>query len=339
MILNAESEIAELFRRFAVSARGRSPAYEHLAATLADDDVILGFVASLPPEKRQPNLLLGAMRFLHGTVEDPDAFRELVVADGPQLASVMADRVTQTNEAGRCATLLPVLAQLPQPLALLEVGAAAGLCLLMDRYSYDYGHEGRVEPTGETEGWPVVLTCRAGGATPVPTRMVQIAWRAGLDLRPVDVDDPDQTRWLEALVWPGEEYRIPRLRAALELARRDRPRVVAGDLRTDMSALAGQAPRDATLVVFHTAVLGYLLDAEQRAQFARSVVDTGAVWIANEGPESIPGVGEETITACPPGAFLLAVNGHPTAWTDPHGAWIDWLPAVRPNGPFDSRLV
>ncbi len=36
---------------------------------------------------------------------------------------------TQTNEPGRCAVLLPLLAALPQPLALLEVGASAGLCL------------------------------------------------------------------------------------------------------------------------------------------------------------------------------------------------------------------
>ncbi|WP_376766001.1 DUF2332 family protein [Amycolatopsis pithecellobii] len=31
--------------------------------------------------------------------------------------------------------------------------------------------------------------------------------------------------WLEALIWPGEEEQIPRLRAALEIARRDPPPV------------------------------------------------------------------------------------------------------------------
>jgi hypothetical protein len=24
---------------------------------------------------------------------------------------------------------------------------------------------------------------------------------------------------------------------------------------------------------------------------------------------------------------MLAVDGEPTAWADPHGAWIDWLAA------------
>ena len=59
--------------------------------------------------------------------------------DKDALRAVMLERSTQTNEPGRCAALLPVLAGLPEPLALLEVGASAGLCLLPDFYGYDYG--------------------------------------------------------------------------------------------------------------------------------------------------------------------------------------------------------
>jgi hypothetical protein len=57
------------------------------------------------------------------------------------LRPVMLERSTQTNEPARCAALLPllVLVRLPQPLALLEVGATARLCLLPDFYAYDYG--------------------------------------------------------------------------------------------------------------------------------------------------------------------------------------------------------
>jgi hypothetical protein len=57
----------------------------------------------------------------------------------PVIEEQMRSRATQTNEPGRCAVLLPVLAALPQPLALLDVGASAGLCLYPDRYSYRYG--------------------------------------------------------------------------------------------------------------------------------------------------------------------------------------------------------
>ena len=57
--------------------------------------------------------------------------------------------------------LLPVLAALPQPLALLEVGASAGLCLYPDRYAYRYGDHllGPGEP---------VLDCAATGGAAGP---------------------------------------------------------------------------------------------------------------------------------------------------------------------------
>jgi hypothetical protein len=58
----------------------------------------------------------------------------------------MLARRTQTNEAARCAVLLPALALLPQPLALIEVGASAGLCLLYDEWRYHY--VGRGSTTG-----------------------------------------------------------------------------------------------------------------------------------------------------------------------------------------------
>jgi hypothetical protein len=232
----------------------------------------------------------------------------------------MAERSTQTNEPARCATLMPLLARLPQPLALLEAGASGGLCLLPDRYGYDYGRR-RIEPPAS--GAPV-FTCRASTDTPLPERHVEVAWRAGLDLRPLDLASDDEVAWLEALIWPGEEYRIPRLRAAVEIARADPPRVVAGDLAEDLPALAAEAPRDATLVVFHTAVLMYVAP-EAREAFARAVRALEAVWIANESPELIPGVPREAVEARRlRDEFLMTVDGAPTAWADGHATWIDW---------------
>ena len=52
-------------RRFARrEAAGRPAAYESLALAVADDGVNLGFLASLPAGKRQPNLLFAAARYL-----------------------------------------------------------------------------------------------------------------------------------------------------------------------------------------------------------------------------------------------------------------------------------
>jgi len=134
--------IAEAYRTFARhEARGGSPAYQALAEAVAGDAAVLRFLGALPPEKRQPNLLFAAARYLLGAPADITGLRDLAGRSGAELSQVMLARRTQTNEPARCATLLPALAQLPPPLALIEVGASAGLTLLVDRYSYDYaGH-------------------------------------------------------------------------------------------------------------------------------------------------------------------------------------------------------
>ena len=113
--------------------RGVSPTYERLCLAVADDAEIVTLLDTLPRVKRQPNLLLGAARILDAPLDDA-TFRAWVVANWRELSGEMLARRTQTNEPGRLATLLPALAQLPEPLALVEVGASAGLCLFPDRY-------------------------------------------------------------------------------------------------------------------------------------------------------------------------------------------------------------
>ena len=61
------------------------------------------------------------------------------------------------------------------------------------------------------------------------------------------------------------------------------------------------------------------------SEFARAVFDHAAVWISHEVPGVFPDIAARAARPGPAGSFLLAVNGHPVAWTDPHGAWIDWL--------------
>lgn len=322
---DARARIAERYRRFAHSgAAGRSPAYQRIAASLAEDEFILERLSELPEPKRQPNLLLGAVRYLYGTSEDPRDFRTLVHERWEEIEALMRVRCTQTNEPARCATLLPVLARLTQPLALLEVGASAGLCLLPDHYGYEYGPTA-IEPSAPSDVAPPRFPCRASLGTPLPRRNIEVAWRAGLDRSPLDLAHDDDVRWLEALVWPGEEYRIPRLRAAIDVARAHPPRLVVGDLRSDLKRLAQEAPADATLVVYHTAVLAYIPEAQERAEFAGSVVELGAAWIANEDIENIPGAPSEPFgEPARDDAFLLCVDGEPVAWTDSHGTWIEW---------------
>src|SRR5438067_5285358 len=140
METDERARLSAAYRRFAEEeARGRSPLYEELARGIATDNEMLDLLLSLPRQKRQPNLLFAAARSLLGTPNGWSRFRRGVGQRKDALRALMLTRSTQTNEPGRCAALLPVLAPLPQPLALLEVGASAGLCLLPDFYGYDYG--------------------------------------------------------------------------------------------------------------------------------------------------------------------------------------------------------
>lgn len=310
------------YRRFAEhEAKGVSPLYEQLAHYVAESDAAAAFVATLPAEKQQPNLVFAAVRHRFGTPRDGRHLELLIREHAEAIRGVILARSTQTNEPGRCATLLPALARLPQPLALLEVGAAAGLCLLPDFYGYDYGRA-RLMPE-DADGAPV-FPCAANDATPVPERMPRIAWRAGIDLNPLDAADPEAAAWLLTLVWPGQEPRADRLRAAMDVARAHPPRVVKGDLLHDLPALAAEAPADATLVIFHSAVLNYVAP-QDRARFVDVVRGLDAVWISNESPAVFPHVAAKLDRPPPKDRFLLAVNGQPAAFTGGHGQSIDWL--------------
>lgn len=315
-------QLAARFTRFAeVEARGHSPLYEEFALGVAADTVTRQFLLTLPEDKRQPNLLFAALRHVCGTPRDWPEFRSLLHDQMAQVRATMLAHRTQTNEPGRCATLLPVLVRLPQPLALIEVGASAGLCLLLDRYGYDYGALQLAPPTPTAPVFP----CRADAATPLPTAQPTVAWRLGLDLDPVDVTDPERCRWLETLVWPEQVDRLHRLRTAIAVARQDKQRIEQGDLLRDLAASVNSAPRDATVVVFHSAVLAYVADPLLRERFMAEVRALNVVWVSNEAPGVFPSIRQRLPRAGPRGAFLLSVDGVPTAWTDPHGAWIEWI--------------
>ncbi|MPZ32652.1 MAG: DUF2332 family protein [Rhodospirillales bacterium] len=315
------ARLAERYRKFAADeAHGVSPHYERLARSIAGSAPILRFLNGLPAPRRQPNLLLGAATLIAGRPPDIASLTDMVASRADELRATMLKRSTQTNEPARCAVLLPLLAALPQPLALIEVGASAGLCLLPDRYGYDWGHA-RLAPA--SPGAPI-FRCAATGPVSLPVAPPRIVWRAGLDLNPLDVMSDEDTAWLEALIWPEQDDRRHNLQAALAMARREPPRVVRGDLLADLAPLMAEAPTDATLVVFHTAVLAYVSSIEARTRFVDSVRQSRAVWISNETPAVFPDIAARA-PASPRGRFLLAVDGEPKAWTGPHGQSLDWF--------------
>ena len=315
---------AELYLGMAVhELHGVSPSYEALCRAVAGSEPICALLDRLPRAKRQPNLLLGAVRFLAGPVDDPSTFLKFVTARWGAVADTMMAHRTQTNEPGRCATLLPLLASLPQPLALVEVGASAGLCLYPDRYSYRYATSLGEHRLGDSE---IILSCAVTGPVTLPARLPEVVWRAGLDLNPLQANRDDDRRWLASLVWPEQIDRAERLDRALDLVAADPPRLDAGDLLVDLPGLLADAPSDATLVVFHSAVLAYL-GQEQRSRFTdvmRAVKRIRDVhWVSNEAPGVISGA---DLNPRPRGRFILAHDRVPVAVTGPHGHSLAWLP-------------
>lgn len=326
MTMDADrDELSCRYHRFAVrEASGRSPLYEHLTMSVSKDAEVLSLISALPQPKQQPNLLLAAYRHLFGVPSNYSEFRQVLVDRFDGVRSIMLERSTQTNEPGRCAVLLPVLASLPQPLALLEVGASAGLCLFPDRYGYEYPSRS-LRPSAEAKPHPV-FPCKAAANIQLPDTLPQIVWRAGLDLNPLDAGDPDDAAWLETLIWPEQEERRSRLRLALDIVAGEQPKIAKGDLLgPEFEALCRQAPQDATLVVFHTAVLAYVPNKGDRVKFADQVSALSDIWICNEAPGVVSHSGFASVDAPSQGAFLLSVNNQPTAWTDPHGAWIETI--------------
>jgi hypothetical protein len=329
------------YRDMARDVRAVSPSYERICVGVASDSELIARLDTLPAPKRQPNLLLAAVRYLAGDAGRPsgdgagpvgsyDAFRAFVLERWVAVSATMRARRTQTNEARRCATLLPALAAITGPIALLEVGASAGLCLYPDRYAYRYD-AGAVLGASQ-----LVLDCRTAGDVPLPGRLPDVAWRAGLDLNPLNVRVDDDVAWLRSLIWPEEVERFGILDRAVGIARAEPARIVRGDLLSDLGSVAADAPADATLVIFHSAVLAYLAEDQRlafRAAIGRLAARRTTVWLSNEGPGVVAELPvPDGPVPSPPAApfsaggapFVLARDGVPLATAGPHGDWIVW---------------
>ena len=319
------SRTADWYARFAESeAHGQSEIYEEWAGSVAADDEVLGLLRELPLAKRQPNLIFATARLLGAPERGYSQFRPWLLAHWPEVRKEAAVRSTQTNEPRRCAGLLPALAGIPGPLALLEVGASAGLCLYPDRYSYSYDGGGPLHPAaGPSE---VLLEVETTGAVPVPSVLPTVVWRTGIDLRPLAVDDVEDMRWLRTLIWPEQHARRARIDAAVNIVRADPPLLIRGDAIDALPALAARAPADATLVVVNSGTLVYL-SRDDRARFVDTVRALDARWVSQEGVTVLPEVERQLPRERPRAGFLfaLAVDGRPVAWTGPHGQTVDWI--------------
>lgn len=324
--------VRQRYRRFAEDeAPGRSDLYVEWAAGVWQDAELLGILERLPETYRQPTLVFAVSRMLGAPLAGYAQWRRFVVTHADELVAECGRRRIQANEPLRLAALLPVLAEIDGPIALLELGAAAGLCLYPDRYSYrfrsaDGSLRAALDPVDGPS--PVVLESTVDGELP-SLRMPEVVWRAGIDLEPLDPRDGDDRRWLLQQVWPGEEGRAERIAAALDVAASDPPRLVAGDAAACLGALAAEAPAGATLVITTPGVLVHIPRAERNA-LIEEIRSMRATWVTIDPPWLLDsGKGEMDVDAWP--GFVVALDGMPRAAADPLGRWWEWRARETPT--------
>jgi hypothetical protein len=347
--------LSQIWRKFGESECGTySPLYAAICHSVADDPELLALVAAAPPSGQQPNVLLAAVHYLvlgglahpiadvYAGQAEPDLapalFRDLCLSQRHDVGRMLASRYTQTNEPGRAAVLAVGLAAaadlIGEPIGLLDAGCSAGLNLLIDRYRFDYGPVGSLGPIDS----PVTIACELRGAAAVPARLPTIAARLGVDRSPVDVAKADDVRWLLACVWP-DTGRLARTAAAMELARQNPPKMMSGDMVTDLDAALDTFDPSLPIVVVTTSSCGYL-SVEQRHAFLavlqRRARRQRLAWLSADGPGVIdvvpvpPTIGDTGIAASVMGLVTFDTGtpvGRALGLCHAHGAWMEWADA------------
>ncbi len=313
---------ADWFRRFASAEGAESPRYRDWALGIAEDDELLALVTKLPLSKRQPVLVLTCARVAGVPLRPFETARGDFLALWPAIAKLAKSRATQTNDPRRCTPLLVALDRIRGPIALIEVGASAGLTLFPDRYSFVWNARGRQVLSHPADG-PATVTLNAdiAGWGANPPRRPNIVHREGIDLSPLDVTKPADRDWLEALVWPEQTDRLDIVRAAADIVAQSPPMLTAGDavaeIRSAVTRARKAAPK-ATIVVSSPAVLVYL-DPAEREKFAAYCSRAKVRWISLDGRRVIPRVGDAADELGIEGDFVLSLDGMPIASTDPLG--------------------
>ena len=228
----------------------------------------------------------------------------------------------QTNEIRRSAAIYAGLTHIARrtdlPFVLSEVGASAGLNLLLDQFSYRFGptaHGKQASPVHLEPDW-------TGPA--MPPVAFTIAERRGCDLSPFDLADAGDRMRLLSYVWPDQPDRLERLRAALALADHTPFEVDACDAVTWLETRLQLPRRDKAHVIYHTIAWQYLSETDR--QKGRQIIEQAGARSSKEAPLFVLGMEADDLAR---GAALRL-----RAWPDGparqlgrvdfHGRWIAW---------------
>ncbi len=294
------------------------------------------------PEPRGDALALRLAGALHGAVragelpllstlyppaETPDyTVLKAALADALEAAEakILAwlDHAPQTNEVGRSGILYPGLMVIGHAfgprMELLELGASAGLNLVLFRYGF-----GNASVSLGNSASPVQIRPDWRGPWPEGPEP-EIVKARGVDLNPLDLTDEATVARLTSYGWPDQPERLARLEAAIEVARAELPKLDAGDAADWLEQrLAEPATPGVTRVVMHTIAYQYFpepVKARVRAALekagAEATREAPLAWLAFE----MEGSDQPVLT-------LQLWPGHARrqlAVAHPHGTWIEW---------------
>ena len=331
--------IADRFRTFAEEASSHGcPLYAHLARCIIEDPDVL-FNCSGNPKAAFAQHAFRCSPFSSASETGPPAWPILWKSDGistepgrsvsgisgflldsrTEIIPILQSRITQTNEVRRCAYLIPSFQWVyekggGQDLSLIDVGCSAGLHLLWDRYHYDYGSV----QTGNPDS-TVQIDCELRGSLmpPIPEIFPSCAYRVGVDLHPIDLRDPQERLWLEALVFPDHVDRRILLNAAIAEALPNPLPVVAGDATELLPRDVDPGSAATSLCIYHCHAMCQLSEQDWKA-FEEMLLaqsrNREIFWLLAEGYEV---------------QLRHLQNGEvrreKLAGKDGHGRWLEWV--------------
>ena len=341
----SDAALAARFRRFAeeecseASDEGAgSQTYEILSHVVASDASLLELARRCRIGQPIPNLLFAAVkRVVHdfdgaelaalyrraeaGGWPAPDlgrAFTQFAMAHRDRIIKYLESRMVQTNEVGRCAYLMPGFMTVAaentgRPLALLDVGASAGLNLNWDKYRYRYSTGDEFGPPDS----PVAIDCDARNGLPeLPATFPEVNFRVGIDLAPVDLGDDEEYQWMQALLWSEHRQRAGLLAAATDVWLRSPPTVLAGDALRVLPETLRDVPQGSALCVFHCHALNQF-PAEARDGFERMLREASADRVVYHMASEGAGISLVRITGGRVATLLSAKR-------QTHGKWVEW---------------
>lgn len=249
------------------------------------------------------------------------AIRAALVAHEDVVRSYL-ETAPQTNEVMRSAALLPglleVAARTRLALALYEIGASAGLNLILDRYRYRFGDAAWGDPQAV-----VLLEPQWRGPLPPTDAPWSVASRQGVDLNPVDITSAEARNRLLSYVWPDQRERFERLERAMATWLAAPQPVARGDAADwlEVSSLR-RAQAGVARVLFHSVAWSYFPDAVQRRieallreAGARATAAAPLAWLRFELTSQRA---ELRLTLWPGGTDELLARAHP------HGSAVEW---------------